>query len=375
MSRKTLHLRAEAAPFGTRAIITPESAKQLISDGYNVHIERSSIRFFSDDEYEAAGATLVPTGSWVSAPRDHLILGMKGIPMDDFPLKHVHVHAAHAYRNQAGWDKVLNRFRRGDGLLLELEFLVNDKGEKLLTFSTEAGAMAAALSIKTWAHQLVHPNAGPLPGISAYQSRAALLEETKRDLAAGQAVAGRLPTIILIGAHGTSGVGSASFFANPGIPAANMTKWGCKETSRTSEYPEVLQHDIFINCISIFAPVPPFLTMASLDAPDRRLSVVCNISTDSKSPNNTIQIYQDFTSDKQPTLQVPIPCGPPLSVIAVPYLPSLLPRDSSQTAGKALYPAITKLDAWRQHRLWRESEQMYHDKVATVPQQEPMAML
>jgi saccharopine dehydrogenase (NAD+, L-lysine forming) len=63
MSRKTLHLRAEAAPFGTCAIITPESAKQLISDGYNVHIERSSVRFFSDDEFETAGATLVPTGS------------------------------------------------------------------------------------------------------------------------------------------------------------------------------------------------------------------------------------------------------------------------------------------------------------------------
>jgi NAD/NADP transhydrogenase alpha subunit len=45
MSRKTLHLRVEAAPFGTRAVITPESAKQLMSDGYNVHIERSSIRF------------------------------------------------------------------------------------------------------------------------------------------------------------------------------------------------------------------------------------------------------------------------------------------------------------------------------------------
>ncbi|KAJ4341540.1 Saccharopine dehydrogenase [Ascochyta clinopodiicola] len=110
-------------------------------------------------------------------------------------------------------------------------------------------------------------------------------------------------------------------------------------------------------------------------APNRRLSVVCDISTDSKSPNNTVQIYQDFTSDKWPTLQVPVPCGPPLSVIAVPYLPSQLPRDSSQTAGKALYPAITKLGDWRQRRLWRESEQMYHNKVATIPQEEPMAML
>lgn len=98
----------------------------------------------------------------------------------------------------------------------------------------------------------------------------------------------------------------ASFFVDLGIPAANMTKWGRKETSRTSEYPEVLQHDIFVNCISIFAPVPPFLTMASLEAPDRCLSVVCDISTDSKSPNNTVQIYRDFTSDKQPTLQVPV---------------------------------------------------------------------
>jgi len=47
------------------------------------------------------------------------------------PLKHTHVQFAHCYKQQGGWEKVLGRFARGKGTLLDLEFLTDDKGRRV----------------------------------------------------------------------------------------------------------------------------------------------------------------------------------------------------------------------------------------------------
>jgi hypothetical protein len=55
------------------------------------------------------------------------------MPADVFkvPLKHVHVQFAHCYKQQAGWEKVLGRFARGNGVLLDLEFLTDSSGRRV----------------------------------------------------------------------------------------------------------------------------------------------------------------------------------------------------------------------------------------------------
>lgn len=47
------------------------------------------------------------------------------------PLKHVHVQFAHCYKQQRGWEKVLGRFVRGNGVLLDLEFLTESNGRRV----------------------------------------------------------------------------------------------------------------------------------------------------------------------------------------------------------------------------------------------------
>ena len=63
--------------------MTPQTTKQLLEAGYTVNVERSPERIFEDSEFEAVGATLVPEGSWPSAPADHLIIGLKELPEED----------------------------------------------------------------------------------------------------------------------------------------------------------------------------------------------------------------------------------------------------------------------------------------------------
>lgn len=58
-------------------------------------------------------------------------MGLKELPEEDFPLEHVHVTFAHCFKQQGGWEKVLSRWSRGKGTLLDLEFLTDDKGRRV----------------------------------------------------------------------------------------------------------------------------------------------------------------------------------------------------------------------------------------------------
>lgn len=58
--------------------MSPTTAKALIEAGYKVLVERSVDRIYDDEEYSAAGADLIETGSWVNAdPKTTIILGLK----------------------------------------------------------------------------------------------------------------------------------------------------------------------------------------------------------------------------------------------------------------------------------------------------------
>lgn len=77
MSGITIHLRSETKPLEHRSALSPATAKALVDAGYTLNVERSPVRIFDDAEFEKVGATLVEEGSWVNAPEDHIILGLK----------------------------------------------------------------------------------------------------------------------------------------------------------------------------------------------------------------------------------------------------------------------------------------------------------
>jgi saccharopine dehydrogenase (NAD+, L-lysine-forming) len=97
---------------------------------------------------EQAGATLIEEGAYKSAPKDRIIIGLKELPEDEFPLEHTFVHFAHCYKQQGGWEKVLARFPRGGGTLYDLEFLQDTTGRRVAAFGYHAGFVGAALAIK-----------------------------------------------------------------------------------------------------------------------------------------------------------------------------------------------------------------------------------
>ena len=54
----------------------------------------------------------------VDAPADAIVVGLKELEDSDDPLGHRHIHFAHVYKNQSGWERTLRRFVEGGGWLV-----------------------------------------------------------------------------------------------------------------------------------------------------------------------------------------------------------------------------------------------------------------
>lgn len=222
----------------------------------------------------------------------------------------------------------------------------------------------------TWAHQLVHGKDSPLPGVTPYENEGLLIADVKKHIEAGKAKAGRLPRVLVIGALGRCGRGAVDLAVKAGVE--DIIKWDIDETkAKPGPYQEIIESDVFVNCIYLSAKIPPFIDQASLASPNRKLSVVCDVSCDTTNPNNPIPIYDINTTFDQPTVPVKLSAEAndfPLSVISIDHLPSLLPREASESFSSALLPSLLELKDWQNARVWKQANQLYMDKVAILPE-------
>ena len=86
----------------------------------------------------------------------------------------------------------------------------------------------------------------------------------------------------------------------------DILKWDLEETAKGGPFQEILDVDIFVNCIYLTSKIPSFLTHESIAAAgaSRRLSVVVDVSCDTTNPNNPIPIYNINTTFDKPTVPV-----------------------------------------------------------------------
>lgn len=248
--------------------------------------------------------------------------------------------------------------------------MVDDRGRRVAAFGYHAGFAGAALALETWAWQLTHPASEPFPGVSSYPNEDALIVDVKKAIAEGKAKTGKDPRVLVIGALGRCGSGAVDLCLRAGVPTENVLKWDMAETAKGGPFPEIVESDIFVNCIYLMSKIPNFVDMNSLKAPNRKLSVICDVSADTTNPNNPIPVYTVATTFNEPTVPVEVKGEPKLSVISIDHLPSLLPREASEAFSKDLLPSLLELKEWRTHPVWSRAEKLFQEKVATLPKSE-----
>jgi len=364
MKKQHIWLRAETKPQEQRTALTPKNAKKLLDANFNVTVEKSAQNIFSDQDYQNMGCQLVDSGSWVNAPKDAIILGLKELPEDNFDLLHQHIFFAHAYKEQQGWQVLLSRFKRGDGALYDLEYLVDDNNRRIAAFGYWAGFAGAALAIQAWMNQQKHQQP-PLKEISAYQDQSQLITKLSNELM----TMATKPRIIIIGAKGRSGQGAVKIAKTLGL---ETIEWDLAETQKGGPFFELTQFDILVNCVFITGPVngeksesfSPFITKEMLNHQQRQLTVICDVSCDPYGNYNPLPIYHQCTTFKQPCLEL-IGGEKALNLIAIDHLPSLLPKESSEDYGQQLVEHLLGLKNIEQG-VWPKALQLFNEKTATL---------
>jgi saccharopine dehydrogenase (NAD+, L-lysine-forming) len=112
------------------------------------------------------------------------------------------------------------------------------------------------------------------------------------------------------------------------------------ETAHGGPFPEVLDHEIFLNCI-LARPGCPVFVPASAKTDPRKLTVIGDIACDPTSDFSPIKVYDRATDWQAPALRVA--GNPPLDVMAIDNLPSLLPVESSEDYAAQLLPSLLAL--------------------------------
>ncbi|MGK7654486.1 saccharopine dehydrogenase [Roseovarius sp. B08] len=345
-----LWLRAEQRDNEDRTGLTPDGAAALIAQGVKISVEDSPDRIIPTDRYADAGAKIVPQNSWPDAPRDAIIFGLKELPDDGTPLPHRHIMFGHAFKGQHSGRRLLDRFKAGGGTLYDLEYLVDEQGRRVAAFGYWAGYAGAAVSLFAWAAQQQGQTCGP---VSAYPDKDALLADLAQTL---DATNHERPSAIVIGALGRVGTGAADLCTAIDV---TPTRWDMDETAHGGPFPEILAHDLFLNCIFARPGTPVFVPKEALTAP-RRLTVVGDVACDPDSDYNPVPVYCLATTWDAPVTRVHD--APPLDVMAIDNLPSLLPLESSQDYASQLLPSLKTLDKL-DGGVWARAEQTFRAHV------------
>jgi saccharopine dehydrogenase (NAD+, L-lysine forming) len=188
-----------------------------------------------------------------------------------------------SFKGQANWREILSRFQRGGGTLYDLEFLTDATGRRVAAYGYHAGYAGAATALMVWEWQLEHGKE-PFPALSSYQNENLLIEDVRSRVKAGAKKLGRLPQAIVIGALGRCGRGAVDLLRAAGLAPENLLEWDMAETAPGGPFKEIVESDIFVNCIYLTSKIPPFIDLQSLDPPSRKLSVVCDVILPSRPP-------------------------------------------------------------------------------------------
>lgn len=347
-----LWVRAEQRPNEQRIGLVPSGAAALVAAGFRLTVEASATRAIGLDGYRAAGCEIVPEGSWPSAPREAIIFGLKELPDDGTALPHRHIMFGHAFKGQPAGRQLLGRFVAGGGALLDLEYLVDEAGRRVAAFGYWAGFAGAAVTLGCWIAQQHGRLAGP---IAPYQGRDALVGDVRARLAPLP----HRPRVIIIGALGRVGSGAADLCEALGL---TITRWDMAETARGAPFPEVLDHEIFLNCILARPGCPVFVPASARVAP-RALTVIGDIACDPSSDFSPVKVYDRATDWAAPALRVQD--VPPLDVMAIDNLPSLLPVESSEDYAAQLLPSLLALSRM-EVGVWARAQDEYARQVARL---------
>ncbi len=117
-----------------RVALVPEHVKQLVDMGVEVEVVRSEKRIFKDEEYAAAGATLVD-----EITDSDIVIGVKEMPIGYFKKDKTYIFFSHTIKGQSYNMPLLKDMIDSQVNLIDYEKIEDDQGRRLIFFGRFAG--------------------------------------------------------------------------------------------------------------------------------------------------------------------------------------------------------------------------------------------
>ena len=324
-------LRAETKRNEFRRALTPDSCEKMIQSGHKVFVEDWKESIIPTHEYEKVGCDIVPANSWdKDAPDEAIIVGLKALPDNIEKFRHTHIYFAHAYKEQDGWKEILGKFRAGGGKIIDLEYMLDENNRRVCAFGYWAGYVGAALGALF--SQAVDKNLAQeeLFKLKQFGDRSELIKFIRSHTKDQKGEA------IVIGCKGRSGAGASDFL---GEINWSVMGWDKEDTAPGGPFKEILNYDLFVNCVLATRPMPPFITKDLIEQNSHRLRMISDVSCDPDSDCNMVPLYDEATVLANPI--VPVASGAAeVFLTAIDNLPSILPKESSFDFSSQLSPFI-----------------------------------
>jgi saccharopine dehydrogenase (NAD+, L-lysine-forming) len=311
-----LVIRSERSPFECRTPIIPDDIPALLPL-YNIKVESSTARCYSDTAYQKVGATIVDAGYWKGTKHSYVI-GLKEIEYAATPTQTL-LHFAQCYKGQEGSKETLSLLK--GCTFIDYEYMVDRNQKRVISFCAQSGKIGCYLALM--AYHLRQNNMRVLPSFKEEKYQSILLSMNP------------LPRVLLIG-YGAAGKRAKEILDQFHIPT---TIW----TSATNpDRSVILNHDILIHAIRLpddpSIHINPFLTPSDLIAA-HKLSIICDITCDMGNPRNTLPLYSAYTTKNKPVRRI----ENSIDLIAINNLPSLEPIVSSQQFSSILRHYLPEL--------------------------------
>jgi hypothetical protein len=318
-STKTFWLRAETKKNEFRRALTPDSCEKILKAGHKVFVEDWKDSIIPINLYKDVGCEVASENSWIDdAPKEAIIIGLKALDESPLNYKHTHIYFAHCYKEQDGWSELLTKFKEGSGKIIDLEFMTNAEGRRTNAFGYWAGYVGAALGALFAKGKDNNNSIEDLKRLRQFPDKADLIDFVKAHTdGAGEG--------IIIGRNGRSGSGASDFLNAIGW---NTVGWDQKDTASGGPFKELLNYDLFVNCVLAMKPMPPFIDKRTIEDNNHNLKVISDVSCDPDSDCNMVPLYKEATVVDAPLIKV-TDGDNPVYLTAIDNLPSILPKESS----------------------------------------------
>lgn len=335
---KRIYLRDECSNKEIRTPLIPSDIKKLIKYyGFEIYVQYSNKRIYSNNDYEEAGA-IITTQHWKDF-ENIIVIGLKSLDNLEYLNNSVHIYFSHSYLNQTGSEEILSSFAKSNSLLLDLEFFLNNNS-RLVAFGFWAGYIGTILALKQYYNKI--NGLESISKLNYWKNIDEVLQYISNIKFNSNIKIG------LIGPNGNCGMGAKKILNMLGL---HYIPFGKNSNKNNLE-----NLDIVINCIKL----NPSYNEVWFDSSTvfYKPIVISDVSCDYTKPNNPLAIYDRSTTWEEPVIHY----NNLVDIISIDNLPSLIPKESSDDFSNCLVRLLEdlKLDSYK---FWESNMNIYMEKI------------